>query len=351
MDRFLPTACKAGRMNQIHFLATLALLLFATGAAADQLRLGDVVTPFYQSIDLRIDPSENKYGGSTRISIEVRENVNSFRLHADGIEISAVRLGLGGTAIAVSHSIENDILTIAAEQTLTVGKYSLVIDFSNEFNTQAVGLYRMESEGTGYAFTQFEATDARKAFPCFDEPSFKIPFQLNITARQGDTVVTNTPVRSESRRDGWKTLEFGVTRPLPTYLLAIAVGTMDSIEIPDLPVPGQVYTVRGKSDLAKYAAGMVAPILQTLQTYFAMSYPYEKLDLIAIPEYWPGAMEHPGAITFKDSIILFDSKNTSAEQRRTAASVISHELAHQWFGNLVTMEWWDDLWLNESFGD
>jgi alanyl aminopeptidase len=338
-------------MHKFHFLVTLILLLFATGVAADQLRLGNIVAPFYQSIDLRIDPSEDNYGGSTRISVEIRENVDSFRLHADGIKISAVRLGLGGTAIAVSHSIENDILTIAAAQTLAAGKYSLVIEFTNEFNTQAVGLYRMESEGAGYAFTQFEATDARKAFPCFDEPSFKIPYQLNITARQDDTVVTNTPVRSETRRDGWKTLEFGVTRPLPTYLLAIAVGTMDSIEIPNLPVPGRVYTVKGKSDLAKYVAGMVAPILQTQQVYFAMTYPYEKLDLIAIPEYWPGAMEHPGAITFKDSIILFDSKNTSAEQRRNAAKVISHELAHQWFGNLVTMEWWDDLWLNESFGE
>ena len=351
MNRFLPIVRAASLMHKVRYLITLILLLFATDLAADQQRLGNIVAPFYQSIDLKIDPSEESYSGTTRISLEIRENVGSFRLHADGIEISAVRLGRDGIAITVGHSIENDILTIAAAKTLAAGKYSLVIEFTNEFNTQAVGLYRMESDGAGYAFTQFEATDARKAFPCFDEPSFKIPYQLNITVRQDDTVVTNTPVRSETRRDGWKTLGFGTTRPLPTYLLAIAVGNMDSIEIPNLPVPGRVYTVRGKSELAKYAAGMVAPILQTQQRYFAMTYPYEKLDFIAIPEYWPGAMEHPGAITFKDSIILFDSKNTSAEQRRTAASVISHELAHQWFGNLVTMEWWDDLWLNESFGD
>jgi alanyl aminopeptidase len=338
-------------MNQIRLLGAFVLLLICAGAAADDARLGNQVTPFYQSIDLKIDPSGDDYGGSTRISLEVREEVDSFSLHADGIEVSNVRLGLGGTAIPVSHSIENDILTIASAQTLTPGKYSLVIDFSNEFNTQAVGLYRMESNGVGYAFTQFEATDARKAFPCFDEPSFKIPFQLSITAREDDEVVTNTPVRSESRQEGWKTIEFGVTRPLPTYLLAIAVGPMDSIEIPNLPVPGRVYTVKGMSGMAAYAAGMVTPILEAQQAYFAMAYPYEKLDLIAIPEYWPGAMEHPGAITFKDSIILFDSKNTSAGQRRRAAQVISHELAHQWFGNLVTMEWWDDLWLNESFGD
>ena len=338
-------------MNRMHLLGFFVLLLFSAGTATGDVRLGNEVTPFYQSINLKIDPSGDGYGGSTRISIEVREEVDSFSLHADGIEISNVRLGLDGTAIPVSYSIENEILTIVSAQTLTPGKYSLVIDFSNEFNTQAVGLYRMESDGVGYAYTQFEATDARKAFPCFDEPAFKIPFQLNITAREEDEVVSNTPVRSESRWDGWKTVEFAVTRPLPTYLLAIAVGPMDSIEIPNLQVPGRVYTVKGMSGLATYAAGMLAPILEAQQAYFAMAYPYKKLDLIAIPEYWPGAMEHPGAITFKDSIILFDSANTSAGQRRQAAQVISHELAHQWFGNLVTMEWWDDLWLNESFGD
>ena len=337
-------------MKQMHWLGVIILLLSA-GAAASHERLGNEVTPFYQSVDLKIDPAVDDYDGSTRISLEVREEVDSFSLHADGIEVSNVRLGLGGTAIPVSLSIENDILTIASVRTLVPGKYSLAIDFTNEFNTQAVGLYRMESNGAGYAYTQFEATDARKAFPCFDEPSFKIPFQLNITVRESDEVVTNTPVRAESRQNGWKTLEFGVTRPLPTYLLAIAVGAMDSIEIPNLSVPGRVYTVKGMSNLAVSAANMVAPILEAQQAYFAMAYPYEKLDLIAIPEYWPGAMEHPGAITFKDSIILFDSKNTSAEQRRQAAQVISHELGHQWFGNLVTMEWWDDLWLNESFGD
>ena len=338
-------------MKQLHLPGVFALLLISSDVAADEVRLGNEVVPFYQSIDLKIDPSRDEYGGSTRISVEVREEVRSFSLHADGIEVLNLRLGLNGNAISVSHSIKDDILTITSALTLTPGNYSLAIDFSNEFNTQAVGLYRMESDGVGYAYTQFEPTDARKAFPCFDEPSFKIPFQLNITARENHEVVSNTPVRSESRRDGWKKLEFGVTKPLPTYLLAIAVGAMDSIEIPNLPVPGRVYTIKGMSGLAAYAAGMVAPILEEQQAYFAMAYPYEKLDLIAIPEYWPGAMEHPGAITFKDSIILFDSKTVSASQRRDAAQTIAHELAHQWFGNLVTMEWWEDLWLNESFGD
>jgi len=338
-------------MKQRHIFLVSILLLATVNAWSQNLQLSRDVTPFQQSVALRIDPSSEDYSGSTRISIEVHKEVDEISLHADGIEISSVGLGLNGVPIPVTYSIGEDMLTLVSTQTLVPGKYSLVIDFSNQFNRQSVGLYRMETDGTGYAFTQFEATDARKAFPCFDEPVFKIPFQMTITAREGDEVVTNTPLVSESRQDGWKSLEFAVTHPLPTYLLAIAVGPMDSINIPGLPVPGRVYTVKGMSALAAYSSSMAAPILEALQSYFGMAYPYEKLDFIAIPEYWPGAMEHPGAITFKDNIILFDKSNVSAEQRRVAAGVIAHELSHQWFGNLVTMEWWDDLWLNESFGD
>jgi len=338
-------------MKRSHFFLVVFLLLASFSAWAQNPRLGSDVTPFYQAVAFRIDPSSDDYSGSTRISIEVHQEMDLIRLHADGIEISSVRLGLKGVSIPISHSMSEDVLMLKSAQTLMPGKYSLVIDFSNQFNRQAVGLYRMEADSEGYAYTQFEPTDARKAFPCFDEPAFKIPFQMTITARETDEVVTNTPLVSESRQEGWRTLKFAVTRPLPTYLLAIAVGPMDSIEIPGLPVTGRIYTVKGMSALAAYSSSMAAPIMDALQSYFGMAYPYEKLDFIAIPEYWPGAMEHPGAITFKDSIILFDKANISAEQRRVAARVISHELAHQWFGNLVTMEWWEDLWLNESFGD
>lgn len=346
-----PGGCKERCMKWSHFFLVCLLLLASASVLAKDLRLGSDVTPTFQAVTLKLDPSGDDYSGSTRISIEVHRAVDSIRLHADGIEISGVHLDLDGTPISLTHSIGNDVLTLETSPTLRPGKYNLVIDFSNQFNKQAVGLYRMQADGAGYAFTQFEPTDARKAFPCFDEPAFKIPFQMTITARQKDEVVTNTPLISESSDGGWKTMRFAVTKPLPTYLLAIAVGPMESIEIPGIPVPGRVYTVAGMSALAAYSSSMVAPILDAQQRYFGMAYPYKKLDFIAIPEYWPGAMEHPGAITFKDDIILFDKANVSAEQRRTVSRVISHELAHQWFGNLVTMEWWEDLWLNESFGD
>ena len=343
-------------MNLLRTAFIAAALLLGPCAYADSGRLDHDIVPVYQSITLEIDPATKVYGGSTQITLEAGRQVPAFSLHADGIEVLNLRLGTAGQVIPADYSVHGQLLTVTPSRPLAPGKYNLAIDFSNEFNTQAVGLYRTEHNGVGYAYTQFEASDARKAFPCFDEPVFKIPFQLNIRARQGDEVVTNTAATSETATSetgdgGWKTLEFAVTRPLPTYLIALAVGPMESVEIPDLPVPGRMYTPTGMSGLTSYTAAMVAPILQAQQSYFGMAYPYEKLDFIAIPEYWPGAMEHPGAITFLDSIILLDADSVSASQRRQAARVISHELAHQWFGNLVTMEWWDDLWLNESFAD
>lgn len=339
------------RMIAFRLIAVLMLLITSHPLMADSGRLTADIRPILQSVHFKIDPSGPDYSGSTLITLRADREISEFSLHADGIEISGLRLGDDGEPVAVEYSIENDLLTVTSSRPLAPGRYGLAIDFSNEFNTQAVGLYRMESEGVGYAYTQFEASDARKAFPSFDEPEFKIPFQFTITAKESDEVVTNTPLHSETRHEGWKTLEFGLTRPLPTYLLALAVGPMESVPIPDLPVPGRIYTPKGMSGLTSYSGAMVAPILEWQQSYFGMAYPYQKLDFIAIPEYWPGAMEHPGAITFSDQIILLDENSVSANQRRIAALVIAHELAHQWFGNLVTLEWWDDLWLNESFAD
>lgn len=338
-------------MKSTRIALALAFLLSPAAARADVIRLGTDVRPTFQVVELKVDPSTKSYAGATRISLRVEKETPTIRLHAEGIEISKIRLEGAGETIRTKHVAGKDELTITPARPLAPGNYGLRIEFSNEFNTQAVGLYRMESNGAGYAFTQFQAIDARKAFPCFDEPSFKIPWQLRITAREADQVVTNTPARFESKSDGWKTIEFQTTKPLPSYLLAIAVGPMESVDMPNLGVPGKLYTPKGQAGLANYAANMTATILKAQEEYFRMKYPYEKLDFIAVPEYWPGAMEHPGAVTYKDSIILLDEKRISAGQRRNLARLISHELAHMWFGDLVTMEWWDDLWLNEAFAD
>ncbi|MFA6955138.1 MAG: M1 family metallopeptidase [Thermoanaerobaculia bacterium] len=332
-------------------LALVFALCLAPTLLADAYRLGSAVTPTYQLVDMKVDPSQRGYSGLTRITLRISEPTDVIRLHAEEIEIATTRLdGPGGT---IPLTIEHDktIVILRAPKMLEPGSYSLRIDFTNEFNRRAVGLYKMESEGRAYVFTQFEAIDARKAFPCFDEPSFKNPFQLRLTVREADEAVTNTPVERTTRAGGWKTIEFARTRPMPVYLVAIAVGPMDSVPVEGLDIPGRIYTPYGEGKLASLAATLVAPILAEQERWFGMKYPYEKLDFIAIPEYWPGAMEHPGAITFADGIMLLDPAGASPDARRRLAQIIAHELAHMWFGDLVTMQWWDELWLNESFAD
>ena len=149
--------------------------------------------------------------------------------------------------------------------------------------------------------------------------------------------------------DGRRTVAFARTKPLPSYLLALATGPLETVPIPGMSVPGRVVTVKGASGLAGEAVRTTPPLLAALERYFGRPYPYEKLDLIAVPEFWPGAMENPGAITFRDTILLLDARGASAAQREAHVTINAHELAHMWFGDLVTMEWWDDLWLNESF--
>jgi alanyl aminopeptidase len=313
----------------------------------DPLRLGLDVVPASQAIHLCVDASRKEFSGLTRIELDVREDTESFRFHAR--EMTLHRLVLRGVGKLEVSAGEKGTVTARAPRRLTPGRYTLEAEFSAPFNTQAAGLYRLEAGGDAYTFTQFEADDARGAFPCWDEPRFKIPFQLTLTVPEEHAAVSNTPEESTRAADGWKTIVFQRTKPLPTYLLAIATGPLESVPVPNLPVPGRIFTVRGQSHLTAEAAKVTPPILRALEDYFGRPYPYEKLDQIAIPEFWPGAMENAGAVTYADHVLLLDSRAASAAQRRTLVTIVAHELSHMWFGNLVTMEWWDDLWLNESF--
>ena len=189
---------------------------------------------------------------------------------------------------------------------------------------------------------------ARRAFPSFDEPGFKIPYQVTIMSPEKHTVLSNTLVKKRTVKDGWQTVEFNKTKPMPTYLVALAVGELDSYDIPNLNVPGKIYTPKGQAHRTKFAAKHTAGILKNLESYFGSSYPYEKLDFVAVPNFTFGAMENVGLVTYRSSLLLLEDEPRLAEQSSTL-NVIAHELAHMWYGNLVTMAWWDDLWLNEAF--
>ena len=347
-DRFI-----FGAVSFIVFAATMQLGLPAA-RAEDDLRLGREIVPTAQEIQLVVDADAVDYTGSTRIEMEAMGRVSRFRLHAEDMNLDSVvleALPSGGRIDVAVEKGELGLVTLVPTSPLAPGRYALRIDFSNDFGTQAVGLYRMEHDGHGYLFTQFEADDAREAFPCFDEPGFKIRWRMTLVVPEAHLAVFNTRVAEESVAGGQRTVVFAPTQPLPSYLLAIATGPLETVDIPDLGVPGRVVTVKGQSHLADFAVQSTPPLLRALERWFDQSYPFDKLDLVAVPEYWPGAMENPGAITYSANILLIDPKAASLAQRRTLARITAHELAHMWFGDLVTMAWWDDLWLNESFAD
>jgi alanyl aminopeptidase len=317
---------------------------------ASSLRLGHNVVPTFEAIDLKLDADKRDYSGFVRIDLQVRRKAASFKFHAENLQLDSVVLkNEAGTVQISNHAEEAGLVSVTPEIALSPGKYTLIVAFSNRLDTHATGIYRVETGGNGYIFTQFEAWYARKAFPCWDEPSFKIPYQITLTVPKHHLAITNTPVEREKVAGDFKTVTFKPTPPTPSYLLAIATGPFETIPIQGLSVPGTVVAVKGNGRLASEAAIVTPPILKAMEAYFGSPYPYEKLDLIGVPEFMAGAMENPGAVTFRDSVLLIDPKSVSAEQRRRLASIVAHELAHMWFGNLVTMAWWDDLWLNESF--
>lgn len=323
----------------------------AEAAVADPARLPGNVAPLAQRLELRIDPASERYSGMTTITVGVAEATQEIRLHAEDIDLRAVRLAGNGGDIPVTFTTgDYNFLHVTAADVIPAGEYELSIEFENNFNTDGVGIFRSELEGNHYIFSQFEDIDAREAFPCFDEPGFKFPWQLTISVPDDVAAITNTPEENVDKDAGWTTTRFAATPALPSYLIAVAVGPFDTVPVEGLGVPGRIVVPKGKSALAAFAAEMAAPLMAYLEDYFGEPYPYRKLDMVAVFGGFSGAMEHPGLITYSDYILLLED-SASAARKDTLVRIHAHEFAHQWFGNLVTMQWWDDLWLNESFAD
>ncbi len=349
MTRSDPRPFPIRRMSLIIFIAAALLARAPVAEAVPDARLGHAIVPTFESVRLMVDPSSPTYTGSVHIDLDGRDRANGLVFHARDIAIEELTLAGKEGVIPVERTVEKDRVRVTASRPLEPGAYTLDIDFSADFNMQAAGLYRIRVQDDWYTFTQFEATDARGAFPCWDEPEFKISFQVTLVIPEAHLAIGNTPVESDTVADGRRTIVFERTPPLPSYLLAIATGPLETVPIEGLSVPGRVVTVRGATGLAREAAHVTPSLVAALEAYFGIPYPYRKLDLVALPEFWPGAMENAGAITFADRLLLIDPRAASTEQKRSLVAVSAHELAHMWFGDLVTMKWWDDLWLNESF--
>jgi aminopeptidase N len=343
------------------FVRTLALavacVLVAPPAAtradeAPDVRLGRDVLPTFQLVRLKLDPDKRSFTGSVHVELKVAKATDTIRFHAEGQRLTRVALSQGGDSLATTRVTgDHGLQTLTAARALKAGPATLDIEFTHLYGTRAVGLYRALHDNHGYLFTQFESDDAREAFPCWDEPCFKFPYQLVLQVPSAQEAVTNTPPERTTESDGWKTITFKRTPPLPSYLLAFAVGPLEYTPVPGTKMPTRVITCQGEKHLAAITAEITPKLVAGLERWFGIPYPFEKLDLIAVPEFAYGAMENPGLITFRDDILLLDGASASTSQRRSNASVTCHELAHMWFGDLVTMAWWDDLWLNESFAD
>ncbi len=317
-------------------------------------RLDPTVRPTDYALAIELDPAASaEYSGRVEISFETARPTRSLRLHAADLAIAGATLAGPQGAIACRARLEPAHETLALELAapLPAGKARLEITFSGSLRHDLRGLYGASSGDRRYALTQLEAADARRFFPCFDEPAFKARFALAVTTGADHAVISNAPIASrETLADGRQHVRFAPTPPLSTYLYALCVGAFEaSAPVSCGPTEIRVWHVPGKGHLTSFALDAARASLAGLEGYFDLPYPYAKLDLVAAPDFEAGAMENAGCVLFRETLLLLDPAKATLAERKRAAEVICHELAHMWYGDLVTMAWWDDLWLNEAF--
>ena len=319
-----------------------------------ELRLPATVKPLRNEVVLTLDPASEDFTGTIAIDLELAEPTSVVWLNQEEITISSATFTVGGSQIAAKPvSPIKDFVAIVPASPVPAGKARLAIAYAGKLHKDdGTGIYPVKEGDHWYAFTQFEALDAREAFPCFDEPSFKVPWKLTIRTKTGSHALANTPaVKETDEGNGWKRVEFAETKPLPSYLVAFAIGPFDFVDGGKTRggQPIRIVVPKGRGVDASYAAQSTRPLVDLLEDYFGIPYPYEKLDLVAVPVFNAGAMENPGLITYRQAFLLVKPDEQTRGRQEAFASITAHELAHQWFGNYVTLAWWNDLWLNEAF--
>ena len=348
-------------------LAAVALAAMATTSlsaaapTAEPIPLGilsDTATPTAYRLDLTILPDNERFTGHAEIDVTLKGATRSLYMHGRDLKVTSAVAKIGGKTVAATYSQVEDsgVVRLDFASSLPAGKATLIFDYDAAFGDSPAGLYRVKVADQYYAWTQFQSIDARATFPSFDQPGYKTPFTVSLTTKPGYTALSNAPDVKTTKVGDLVRHDFKPTLPLPTYLVAFVVGpfaTASSTVAPTAerkePLPVRIVGTQPYKDKLDYALENTKPIVALLEKYFGTPFPFPKLDQIGSPV-MPGAMENAGADIYGDPILLLD-KGASTDQKKTFGMVVAHELSHQWFGDLVTPAWWDDIWLNESFAN
>jgi len=332
---------------------SILLILLASALAVEAQRLPTSVVPEHYKLSFTPNLQNAAFSGDEIIDVRIVKPTTFITVNAAEIKFTSATLESHGTTVAAKVTTDDDReqANIIAPHVLAAGPARLHIVFTGILNDKLRGFYLSETPKRRYAVTQFEPADARRAFPCFDEPDKKATFDISLTIDKADTAISNERQISDTPGpgDGKHTLTFATTKKLSTYLVAMLVGDFQCLEGSSDGTPIHACATPDKKDQGEFALEAAEYILHYYNDYFGIKYPFGKLDLIAIPDFEAGAMENAGAITYRESEMLLDPKLANVDNYELVASVVAHEMAHQWFGDLVTMKWWDNLWLNEGF--
>ena len=337
----------------------LNLMNQKTFAAVEIIRLSSAVVPINYTLDLTINPDSQRFHGVVEIDLMVAESQNQIVLHMDGLVFETIEISdkISTQVPQISKLSEDGTAALLFARAIGLGPVKVSFKYHAPYSTGLEGLYCVDEGGRKSVFTQFQALGARRAFPCFDEPGFKATFDIVIRSPKSMKVISNTrEIGIAAHEAKYSVHHFATTKPLPTYLVVIAVGDFDVVAHRGIPksafrtwaIPLRGIAPRGKGEQLKTALAMTSKLVLTEEKYFGIAYPFDKLDIIAVPDFGAGGMENAGAITYDEALVLMDD-DEPVQSQREFLSIHAHEIAHQWFGNLVTPKWWDDLWLNESF--
>jgi aminopeptidase N len=333
------------------FLTLLLTLAYSTLTKAQ--RLPDTVLPGHYQVQLNPSIAAATYTGDETIAVLLRKPASEITLNALAIHFKQVTIAAGDKTqtATVSLNPKAETATLKVAEQIPAGPAEIHITFNAALNDQLRGFYLSKGKTRNYATTQMEPTDARRAFPCFDEPAMKATFDLSTTIDKGDVAFSNGKIISDvpGPGDGKHTVAFATTPKMSTYLVALVVGDFQCLEGSSDGIPIRVCATPDKKDLVKEALPMAEHILHYFDQYYSIKYPYGKLDVLAVPDFSAGALENTGAITYRETLLFINERTASQEDYKYVADVLAHEMAHQWFGDLVTMKWWNDVWLNEGF--